>query len=524
MQTIQAYRGRRLPRPARLAGYSLLISAFDLNLPLPFELHAVADRNAKEKAEGWIVHPASRWPGDEPVDHVLFALKNEPLALRVLSAVFARMAPTTLVSALRDKPGGRFVRRACFLYEWLTGETLPDIPQVTGPVADAVDPRLQFGLAEEVGPAAPSTRRFRVRDNLPGTVAFCPLIARTHRLDELVERDLRADAEKVLAARPPEMIRRASAYLLLKDSRSSFSIEDETPSPDRMQRWATAIGQAGSQPLTVQLLLDLQRQVIGESVMTQLGLRQEGGFVGYHDALGQPRPDHIDARHEDVPALLDGMIAFERRAAAGGYHAVLTAASLAFGFVYAHPFEDGNGRLHRWLIHHVLADRRYAPPGIIFPVSAAIEADVLRYRETLESVSRTMLPHIEWQSTTDGNVRVTNETAPLYRYFNATRNAEFLFTCIVQTIEHDLVDELDFLEIRDGFHRRGTQIVDMPERRLDALFHILKQNGGRLSKTKREGIFAKLTDAQASAFEALYTDITAQTAKGSAEAEPSLFD
>jgi hypothetical protein len=35
---------------------------------------------------------------------------------------------------------------------------------------------------------------------------------------------------------------------------------------------------------------------------------------------------------------------------------VVAAAILAFGFVYIHPFEDGNGRIHRYLIHHVLAD------------------------------------------------------------------------------------------------------------------------------------------------------------------------
>ena len=34
---------------------------------------------------------------------------------------------------------------------------------------------------------------------------------------------------------------------------------------------------------------------------------------------------------------------------------MVAAAAVAFGFVYIHPFEDGNGRLHRWRIHHVLA-------------------------------------------------------------------------------------------------------------------------------------------------------------------------
>lgn len=32
---------------------------------------------------------------------------------------------------------------------------------------------------------------------------------------------------------------------------------------------------------------------------------------------------------------------------------MLTAATIAFGFVFIHPLSDGNGRIHRYLIHHV---------------------------------------------------------------------------------------------------------------------------------------------------------------------------
>ena len=47
---------------------------------------------------------------------------------------------------------------------------------------------------------------------------------------------------------------------------------------------------------------------------------------------------------------------------------VIASAFLAFGFVYIHPYEDGNGRLHRYLIHHVLATRGFNPPEVMFPV------------------------------------------------------------------------------------------------------------------------------------------------------------
>ena len=71
---------------------------------------------------------------------------------------------------------------------------------------------------------------------------------------------------------------------------------------------------------------------------------------------------------EDLPSLTDGLIAFDR-AAGLEVDGVIAAAVLAFGFVYAHPFVDGNGRIHRYLIHHVLAGRGYHPARVVFPVS-----------------------------------------------------------------------------------------------------------------------------------------------------------
>ena len=106
--------------------------------------------------------------------------------------------------------------------------------------------------------------------------------------------------------------------------------------------------------------------------------------------------------------------------------------SLAFGFVFVHPFEDGNGRIHRYLIHHVLAARGFNPPGVVFPVSATILDRIDEYRKVLESYSQRVLPLIKWKPTKDGNVEVLNDTADLYRYFDATPQAEFLYSLRAQ--------------------------------------------------------------------------------------------
>ena len=232
--------------------------------------------------------------------------------------------------------------------------------------------------------------------------------------------------------------------------------------------------------------------------------------MGTHDRETQePIPDHISARPQDLRDLLGGIIAYDGRAVAGGVDPVAAAAAIAFGFVYVHPFVDGNGRLHRWLIHHVLATAGYSPPGLVFPVSAAILRRIDEYRIVVESYSAAMLPLIEWRATADNNVDVLNETADYYRYFDATAHAEFLYSCVEQTVEQDLPEEVRFLEAFDKFSFAVKEIVEMPDREVERLRGFLAQNGGRLSKRAREQEFRALNDEEVSRVEALYNQVFA---------------
>lgn len=94
----------------------------------------------------------------------------------------------------------------------------------------ALDPELQF--------AAPPTnsRRHRVRNNLPGTPAFCPLVFRTDTLDAFEDKNLSSKAREVIDEVPSDILARTASFLLLKDSRSSYAIEVERPPQDRIQR------------------------------------------------------------------------------------------------------------------------------------------------------------------------------------------------------------------------------------------------------------------------------------------------
>jgi len=226
-------------------------------------------------------------------------------------------------------------------------------------------------------------------------------------------------------------------------------------------------------------------------------LRPDGVFLGERDPSGDPLPEFIGARPEDLANLVAGMLAANERMRASDLDPVLHAAATAFGFVYVHPYQDGSGRLHRCLIHPVLAERRFTPPGRVFPVSSVMLDRIEDYRKTLQGHSGPLMEFIDWQPTPDHNVEVAHDTADLYRYFDCTAEAEFLYSCVARTVEHDLPNEIDFLRRQDEAQSRIMEIVDMPDRLAQDLLMFMRQNGGNIPKSRRKNEFAALTDEEA---------------------------
>ncbi|KAB2850855.1 MAG: Fic family protein [Hyphomicrobiaceae bacterium] len=495
---VTVFHEQRLPERAAPAGYAALIDAYALKVPLPQTLAAIATRHKTIEADGWRLFTPRHAPSATLEGHLTFALKYEGVDLGVLKRLFLATGPDPVAACVRAQPTGSYARRTWFLNEWLTGTRL-DLPDLKkGTYVEALNPEQQYAGQPRNSP------RHRVRDNLPGTPDFCPLVRRTSTLATLTALDLAARAKAIAAEVPADLLARTAAFLLSKDSRASYVIEGEDPPQDRVQRWGRAIGQAGAKPIDLDELLRLQRIVIGDARFVKLGLRTEGGFVGRHDRdTRAPLPYHISARHDDLTDLISGMIAFDREKSRA-LDPVIAAAALAFGFVFAHPFEDGNGRIHRYLIHHVLAARGFNPPGVVFPVSATILARIDEYRKVLETYSQRVLPFVEWHATETGNVEVLNDTADYYRYFDATPQAEFLYACVRKTVEEDLPEETDYLRRYDAFRAAVEAIVEMPERSIDLLFRILRQNSGKLSKRARDKEFAALKPREITAIEAAY--------------------
>lgn len=502
LQEITVFHGRSAPERGNIAGYAAILDALELPVPLPHTLALISKKNLRYKKKGWKVFTSRHQPEDSLYKQLVFALKYEGINLLLFKCLFSKLGSKKVKELLQIEPTGQYSRKIWFLYEWLMGKQL-DLPDLEiKNYVPLLDDEIQYAIKGE------RSTRHRIINNLPGIPGFCPLIFKTPKLEAYIQSNLSGKKENYLSAVRKDVLQRASAFLLLKDSKASFTIEGENPGNNRAMRWGKAIGQAGSKPLSKEELVRLQQIIIEDSRFTAMGFRKEGGFVGEHDrSSGEPIPDHISAKWQDLEPLIDSLIATSGILEKAGFDPVLAAAEIAFGLVFMHPFSDGNGRLHRYIIHHILAKMNFARQGIIFPVSASILDHIDDYRTVLESYSHPILEFIDWQPTAKKNVEVLNETSDYYRYFDATKQAEFLYECVQDTIENIVPKEVNYLNGYDEMKEYLDNAYEMPDKTVAMLIRFLDQNDGQLSQRARTKEFNALTEKEVREIENKYQEI-----------------
>lgn len=499
---ISNFHGRTVPVNGKIIGYGAIIEYFNLPVPLPHKIAVIQEKTKKHSRDGWQIFPPSYQPEESLFKQLVFALKYEGVNLLVFKELFKKLDKKEIETIIHIEPSGQYCRKIWFLYEWLMNDQIEltsDIKKKT--YVPLIDENIQFEIKGITSP------RHRIINNLTGTVDFCPLIFKTEKLKASISANLSEQQNSFFKKVHKDIVQRASSYLLLKDSKASFTIEGENPPNARAARWGKAIGQAGVKPLSEAELNRLQQIVIENGRFIEMGFRTKGGFVGEHDRItGEPIPDHISARWEDIEQLIHGLLKTNELLEAD-FDAVLAAAIVAFGFVFIHPFEDGNGRLHRYIIHHILAKKKFTQQGVIFPISASILHHIDDYRKVLESYSHPLLDFIQWKQTPDNNVEVVNPTIDLYRYYDATKQAEFLYECAEDTINRVIPEEVNYLIKYDKFKLYIDDSFEMPDKLIATLLRFLEQNEGVLSKRAREKEFKMLTDKECKDIENMFNEL-----------------
>ena len=437
---------------------------------------------------------------DDPLEHIEFGLKYDGVELAFLREVFGQLAPESVATYIQKSPTGKYAKQIGFFYEFLTGGELP-MGGLTGNYVPALDPG-EYVIADTI-----KNPRWRVDHNLLGTPAFSPTVRLTDEIKAGLTRDWKGQIAAVLADTPPALLYRALSYLYAKETRSSFLIEREDPGRTREDRFIAVLRDAGKVPieqaLTSERLVVLQNTIV-DPRYAEKAYRQIQNYVGATLPGVREQIHYITGPPGLVPSLLSGLAAAANRLET--VSPVVQAAATGFQFVFIHPFEDGNGRLHRFLFQDVLARRGVTPTGAALPISAAILDNLHAYDEALEDFSLRTMGKSVYTTNDAGAVTLTNpaEVEPLWRFPDLTRQVEYLMTVMARAIEA-LPKELSYLHRYDRARAEVRGVVDLPDQRLNSLMKWLDAGGGKLSSNKRKQ-FAELTDAEIAGMEQAYAD------------------
>jgi len=472
-------------------GLAALIEEMRLRVPPPAVRSEIVSGSRRTLTAGRTIieqYP-KRYEANGVTENLRFALRYEPVDLVTLKAIFLAVPRTELEAWVRREPTSMYSRRIWYLYEELTGKTLdvPDLGRIG--FADLLDP------ATHLTSAPIRVRRQRINDNLLGSRAYCPVIRRTRELEDAMASGLDRDARALTQNCEPGLLARAGHFLYTQETKSSFAIEGESPSTGRADRFVRALLDGASfDPSNTQALVQLQNSIVDARYAAQ-GWRSVQNYVSRTRSDYTQQVYYICPKPGDVPELMNAWSRSLTRMRESRIDPVSAAAAAAFGFVFIHPFEDGNGRIHRYLVHNVLARAGYTPDGLLFPVSAVMLRNRAAYDEVLARFSNRILPLIDYEMDDQGRMTVTNETIDLYRYWDATPYAEYLYGCIAETIRRELREEIGFLRLFDRAVNATMNIVDMPDRRASLLVRLIIQNEGRLANNRRND-FAELTDEE----------------------------
>ena len=346
-------------------------------------------------------------------------------------------------------------------------------------------------------------KRQRVVNNLLGSCEFCPIIRRTKKLISMERLDIHRQCDDLLQSYPPELIRRALGYLYSKETKSSFELEHLKPSASRTERFIASLEMATRRDFcNKEDLISLQNRIVDERFRDS-DYRENQNYIGEMISFRDQRIHFVCPKPEDVESLMKGLLNSHANMLenASLLHSVIHAAIVAFGFVYMHPFEDSNGRIHRFLIHNILFLKNAVPEGLMFPISAAVLRQPDLYDYALEAFSRPLLSLLNFDLDDQGQMIVEGETGNFYRYIDMTVHAETLFEFVKMTVDHELVIELDFFLDYDRARKAIQEVIDMPDQKQDLFIKLCLQNNGRLSSGKRDTHFPFLKNHEAEIIE-----------------------
>lgn len=481
-----------------LIGGAWLVEHYALQLVTPLPVRScIGGRRRTELVDGITaetfveaMRPAANLRG-----HLTFHFKHEVLHLEMLSRLVERLDTTELEDWIEHEPSGQYARRAGFLYEWLTGRQLDVTATIGGAYVDLLD---DHKLVAASPGQATANRRWRVRDNLAGTPAFCPVVRKTRTWADAAAVDLPHLLRELAVEFGEDVLLRSAVWMTLRESKASFAIEGEADQANRIQRFTDVLARctgAGELPLNHPALAQLQADILGERTTLQLfGIRRSPVFVG-EVVRFENIAHYVAPPADELSMMLNGLAMFWERTK--GQSAVMRSAVLAFGFVYIHPLADGNGRVHRFLINDALRRDGAIEEPLILPVSSLITRDAgerRAYARILDAVSRPLMHALvgtygftEQQTTYPDGIRSNFEfngeciARPAWRYPDLTEHVVYLADALTRTVREHMREESHYLQRHAQTRAAIKEIMEMPNIQIDCIIRSAEVNQGKLS-------------------------------------------
>ncbi len=434
-----------------------------------------------EPADGHLAIPRhAAPPTGDPVAHLLFALKHEGTNLQILAQALPRIDPAALLTELRQSPTGSYIRTACYLWETFGGRKLTDLPAVGGPTVEV------FDSAKYITGPPRRDPRWRVAFNGLGTLRYCATVKRTAFLEQAMSSDILGRTKVFIDTLGKGVMDRALSWAYLHETEDSFAIERETPSEDKARMFISLLHQAheGS-ALSEEYLVELQNSVLGTRYDRAVEFRREQNWLR-GPARGAAGVTYVPPPPELVPQLMDELMAFANNAPRH-VDPVVAASVASFGFVFVHPFMDGNGRLSRFLFHQALCRSGRLEKGLLLPVSVAMKRNEDEYLAVLQRYSRPARERWSVKWIDEGRYDLQfNGDASIYRYWDATSCVEFGYRMAEQALEVELRQETTFLARYDAMLKAADERFDVRGSDLSTLIMTCLDNGGVVSHRRRK--------------------------------------
>jgi hypothetical protein len=466
-------------------GYEYLLSQIGMPMMPPQQPARVKPVTRVEAMPDMLAIPKHVAPSDDSLlSHVLFALRYETIQMSVLEQALRLVTLSDLVAALHRQPQGGYLRRAAYLWEKANSKLIPLEQETTGGnYLEMFDPKKYY-----TGQVWERSQKYRVVFNGIGPYEYCPVVKRDLALENAGEAVLTQLRDWAGDANNAELLDRVMSWAYLSETRDSYAIENEIPSPDKEQAFLQAMARLQDKtPLSEAYLVELQNTVISNPIKAEFQFRSEQNWL-QRGGRGATAVRYVPPPPDSMLTLMSGFMRMAN--AQDDVPPFIKAALVSFGFVLIHPFMDGNGRLSRLLAHHTLHVKGVLPdikgsPAIL-PLSVAMKKNEKGYMVALESFSQ--LARTLWDVThISGSDFVFNfkSSASIYAHWSGQKAAEYVTACAGEALAQSLIEEAAYLENYDQALAKIDAACDLPNKTVNLLIQWIQQNGGHMPARRK---------------------------------------